>query len=1050
VGRLVRLLVLVGLLSMMAQTASAAIAFDAVSSGATANAGATTLSFSHTVGASGTNRIMIVGVSLETIGTTQVNSITYNGVSLTLIGTITRNSIRSEMWRLLAPATGTHTVLITVSATTRFVAGAQSFTGVDQTTPHGTFQSSSGNGFASTLTVTGSSTGELVVDVLGRDDPSNASVAAGQTQRWNQKTNKASGGGSTKPGASSVTMSWTVTGGANDWVMGAISLRPSLAPSLVKLISFTAETDENGGVLLQWETGYEADNLGFNIYREENGPPRLVTKSLIAGSALITGRVLTSGNSYSWTDRSGNSTARYWLEDVDLDGTTTWHGPIVASDPHEQREPVFQMRDAQPIEMVGAEATRLDLSAPVSRKAKAVKVSPELLLAQSVIAGLPAAKLSVKQEGWHRVTEAELADVGFRITAPQHLQLFADGQEQPFILNGDKGGSFTIEFYGVGLDTTWTENRVYWLVNATSPGLRIRSVQEAGSATSPSSFQYTVERSDRNIYFPALKNGDVDNFFGPVVAAAGIEQALTLNNVDPDTGKDAGVEVRLQGATMAPHEVRVLLNGVELGVVSFNGQDQGLGKFTVSQSMLKEGDNRVSLRALRGSTDVNLGVYTRVTYWHSYKADNGSLRFTANAKEEVSIEGFNSEDVRVVDVTNPNTPLEVVGSVNPQENGSFSLSLVAPGSGKRTLIAFSSESVKRPAAIRPDQPSELRQKGKGADLVVITTRALRDSLEPLKALRQSQNLSVTTVDIEDIYDEFSFGHKTPFAVRDFLSFAKTNWKSAPRFVLLAGDATYDPRNYTGAGDNDLVPTKLVSTVAKESPSDDWFADFDDDGLAELAVGRLPVRTPQDAATVVGKIVSYDGVPATNSALLVNDWNVGYDFQAASRTARSLIPSTIPVVQVDRVVMTDSAAKAAIIENLNTGPKLVNFLGHGSLGIWNGNLFNSTAAKALRNRDQLSVYLMMTCYNGWFLDTTNDGLAEVLLKSPDGGAVAVWASSGMTEAAGQVSINQDLLNSLFNGNTPTIGEAIVRAKAATGDRDVRSTWILFGDPSMKLR
>jgi hypothetical protein len=60
----------------------------------------------------------------------------------------------------------------------------------------------------------------------------------------------------------------------------------------------------------------------------------------------------------------------------------------------------------------------------------------------------------------------------------------------------------------------------------------------------------------------------------------------------------------------------------------------------------------------------------------------------------------------------------------------------------------------------------------------------------------------------------------------------------------------------------------------------------------------------------------------------------------------------------------------------------------------------TDAKALRNRHQLSVYLLMTCYNGWFLDPNTNRLAEVLLKSPDGGAVAVWASSGMTEAAGQ--------------------------------------------------
>ena len=123
---LVRMLVLLGLLTMLSQTARAAIAFDAVSSAATANAGATTLTFSHTVGA-GTNRILIVGVSLETIGTTTVSSITYNGVSLTYIGNITRNSIRSEMWKLLAPPTGTYNVVVTVSASTRFVSRSSAY-----------------------------------------------------------------------------------------------------------------------------------------------------------------------------------------------------------------------------------------------------------------------------------------------------------------------------------------------------------------------------------------------------------------------------------------------------------------------------------------------------------------------------------------------------------------------------------------------------------------------------------------------------------------------------------------------------------------------------------------------------------------------------------------------------------------------------------------------------------------------------------------------------------------------------------------------------------
>jgi hypothetical protein len=48
------------------------------------------------------------------------------------------------------------------------------------------------------------------------------------------------------------------------------------------------------------------------------------------------------------------------------------------------------------------------------------------------------------------------------------------------------------------------------------------------------------------------------------------------------------------------------------------------------------------------------------------------------------------------------------------------------------------------------------------------------------------------------------------------------------------------------------------------------------------------------------------------------------------------------------------------------------------------------------------------------------------------------------------MNKELIRLLFNGQHLTLGEATVRAKAATTDMDVRRTWILFGDPTTKLK
>jgi len=151
--------------------------------------------------------------------------------------------------------------------------------------------------------------------------------------------------------------------------------------------------------------------------------------------------------------------------------------------------------------------------------------------------------------------------------------------------------------------------------------------------------------------------------------------------------------------------------------------------------------------------------------------------------------------------------------------------------------------------------------------LIITHRDFAASIGSLKSLRLSQGLSVAVVDVEDVFDEFSYGDKTPQAIKDFLAYAKSSWKKAPRYVLLVGDASLDPKDYLGYGDSDFVPTKLIDTGFMETSSDDWFVDFNDDGLPELATGRLPFRTQNEAVTMVSKILSYERSRPATEALL---------------------------------------------------------------------------------------------------------------------------------------------------------------------------------------
>jgi hypothetical protein len=128
-----------------------------------------------------------------------------------------------EIWiyQLVAPATGTWTLRVTFAATADSVVGVTSFTGVNQTTPLGTCVVGSSDPTPATVTVT-SAPGELVFDTVASDE--NLTADASQTVQWDITSAPVAGGGSTKAGASSVTMRWT--GGSTSWAMGAVPVKP--------------------------------------------------------------------------------------------------------------------------------------------------------------------------------------------------------------------------------------------------------------------------------------------------------------------------------------------------------------------------------------------------------------------------------------------------------------------------------------------------------------------------------------------------------------------------------------------------------------------------------------------------------------------------------------------------------------------------------------------------------------------------------------------------------------------------------------------------------
>jgi hypothetical protein len=101
-------------------------------------------------------------------------------------------------------------------------------------------------------------------------------------------------------------------------------------PTAVTLASFTA-TPVDGHILIEWETAMEIDTVGFNLYRSESpgGPYVKLNDTLIPSQALGA----PFGADYAWPDENVQSGITYYyykLEDVEVGGQYTFHGPIAA------------------------------------------------------------------------------------------------------------------------------------------------------------------------------------------------------------------------------------------------------------------------------------------------------------------------------------------------------------------------------------------------------------------------------------------------------------------------------------------------------------------------------------------------------------------------------------------------------------------------------------------------------------------------------------------------------------------------------------------------
>lgn len=808
---------------------------------------------------------------------------------------------------------------------------------------------------------------------------------------------------------------------------------------------------DGNGVLIDWQTSVETKNVGFLVYRVKDGETKVVSNSFVGGAFLKNGTETSYGNKYEFFDPNGDLSATYYIQSIDVNGknqTSVLVSPreisnlkSVNGNPSE----FYLNRSNNPNAIV--ENKDLNLPKDIQRTIEA-NTNLADINTQRIVAGMPGVKISVKSEGLYRVTRTQLENAGFNVNAdPTTWKLYLLGVEQA--INVGENGTF-IEFYGKGVDTTENDKHVYFLVSGGNSGKRFgTTILRPLSNVLGSFYNQTFVKKDRLDYAGNLLNGETENFFGQAVTSfSNTTITFNLDGIDFNNPK-CSFDLTLQGLTSTVHNVTVKLNGETLDPATGVGPFLIRGSYRISTQYLREGANTLELRSTVGTSMVES---IKINYNRTYLAQQNQLSFYTNNFKKSTLTGFSSANVRVFDLSFPNEPTIITDLQTVQNGGTFDVTI--PGHRGRVMYAVENSAVKQPVSIVQNNPSTLATPAHNADLVIISHKDFLGVSETWANYRRGQGFTAEVVDIADVFDEFSYGENYSLSIRAFLQYAKDNWQTPPRYVLLVGDSSYDPRNYLNYGELNFIPAKLVDTIYTETGSDETLADFNDDGLAEIAIGRLSVRTPAEVTAIMNKVVNFEATSSQGfdrGFLFAYDLPNGYDFQGVSQRLAARLPANTTKTFVGREMQNP---QSLLLTDMNTGRFFINYAGHGNAKDWvNSQFFGYSIVPQMTNSDRLSIFTLLTCLNGYFVDPnpTRESLAEYVVKYPNGGAVAAWASTGLTTPDIQEVMATRFYTKLTEGATPRIGDLIIDAKSVIiGGRDVRLSWALLGDPMLKVR
>jgi hypothetical protein len=711
------------------------------------------------------------------------------------------------------------------------------------------------------------------------------------------------------------------------------------------------------------------------------------------------------------------------------------------------RELVLSRRLLVRVEFVGRETGETVLGGSRGRRAKPPRLHS---------AGRPLVQLVVRDQGLYRVRFEDVFSARRAGISPSSLSLLRRGEPVAFFVDRSSFGPGSSLYFlseGASLNPD-SQEAVYELVNRTG-GLRMNVGSAAPTGALTAFYWQHVLFEQNKTYQSGLLEASDLWFWQVLVAPVTKAYPFTVDEI-ATTSAPARLRVWLQGASDfeadPDHHVRVLLNGTPLGEVSWEGQAPRVLDVEVTPGVLLEGSNTLEIENV-GDTGaaqsmVLLDKFSLV-YPRTTLATAGVLEGSFTESGTVEVVGLGADAI-LLDTTETR-PRWLTGATAGAGGMSFRAE-----TGHR-YFAASPSALKTPALRFPARTT-LRSKRNQANYVLVGPRDFLASAMPLLALRQSQGLRTKAVALEDVYDTFGFGEESPEALKDFLAYAYHSWKRPSlRYVVLLGDATYDPKDHLKTGVKNRIPPVMARTTYLWTASDPAYAALNgDDLLPDIAVGRLPAATIDEARILVDKVVAFEtaGRDLSGPAVLVADnADLAGDFEAdANEIAATLLAGRT----VEKVFLSEKGAstRAEIAHALDQGASLLSYVGHGSTAVWaSENVWNNLDVNALAAQSQQPLLFTMNCLNGFFHFPPLNSLAEQFVKAEGKGAVAAFSPSGLSLDGPAHVLHKALLTEILSGQHLRLGDAVLAAQGAYADTgafpELLTIYHLFGDPAMQV-